>query len=333
MLKIISSIYAYKYHLFSGYSNGDLIINPLFFYSVNINEKLAPFSYNMTNANTQIVDMVAYKDVLYILTTEYLYYIDLKKSDKFETVKIKHNNNCSKIAVDSSQKILFLFSERKGLITLNINRPKDPTIINFHMPEILKDKGKFFLTHMEVLYNKIFLSVRNFGIIRLDYKRVGFNEINIWRQIYKIYLKEPQDVKYCEKNNYLYILDYYEGLVVLNIADGEIITHNKLPDNDYPINLILEKENAIIQGKNRVYFFKMAEKQFHTIFDFKIGHLIIYFNNLFYVKNNKVNLLKLTDNILTDYQINMLNDQNYLQDIYYWDRNRCVLKAITQQRH
>jgi hypothetical protein len=331
MLKIISSIYAYKYHLFSGYSNGDLIINPLSFYSFDIKERLDPLSHNMTNANTQIVDMVAYKDILYILTTAYLYYVDLKESNNFDIVKIKHNTDCSKIAVDSSQKILFLFSEEKGLIALNIKQPKEPIIINFLMPDILKDKGKFFLTHMEVLDNIIFLSVRNFGIVRLDYRSVGFNELNIWREIHKIPLKEPQDVKYCKRNNYLYILDYNEGLVVLNIADGEIIFHNKLPDNDFPINLVLEKENAIIQGKNGVYYFKINDKQFYTIFNFKIGELFIYFNNLFYVKNNKLNLLKLADNTLSNYKLNILLDQEFLQDIYFWNRMRCLLEPIIQQ--
>jgi hypothetical protein len=275
----------------------------------------------MSKPDTIVVDMVGYKDFLFILTTGPLYSIDLSRSGEFELVEVKNVKDCSQISIDKSLKLLFLFSEERGLISLDIKDPSHPEYIRDLMPSTLKEKEMYFVTNMDTHYKKSFLSVRNLGVLRIDYKRNSLDEIDIGREIRKVFLREPQDVKFNPQNNLLYVVDYYDGLVVLNILNGEIMLNRTLPNDDHPRNLILDGENAIIQGKKELHYFDLKKRRYHNIFDFKIGHLIRYYNYIIFTQKNTVNLLRVGTSI-SRMKREGLEEYPYFNKVYFWDKIR-----------
>lgn len=313
--KIITSLYAYNYNLFIAYFNKTLKIQ-------NIPQLRTPFfasrsNYeSIINVDDFIVDMQAKGNILYASTPNKLISYDLlNQSDNSNNeVFSKNVPDCSLLKIDYKENILFLVSNQKGIIALNIKNPKKPKFISNFIPTPLSNFSDLSISDIDVYNKKIFLTIRKFGITRIDYEGGGHN-FEILKEIDKIKLIDPQVTKYSEKFKRLYIGDADKGFIVYDINRNKIVFNEKLPNNDFPQDIIKYYSNIVIRGKKGLYYFKNNQKRIFSIFNKKIGAITSYYNQIFFVEKGDSKILVLGK--LSDGSMGILGRSPY--DFQTWD--------------
>lgn len=286
---LICSLYTYNYSLFTAYLDGSVKVFPLPKLYPKRYENLKPYNLNIPgDSERSIIEMQAYKHVLFASTSEYLYSFDLKKGNENHTIFQKEIPYCTQIKIDYKKKFLFAVSDERGLVTIDISNPHNPKF----KTDIYSDfkRKNYSIVDMDVDNGIIFLAVRNYGILRIDYSDSTLRKPKVYREIEKIYLEDPQDVKYSPINKHIYICDANKGLITLDTSKGEAKEYS-LNNDDIPRKVIIHYNDAIIQGKKGLYYFNFGYKTMSKIFDYKIGTMTKYYNQLVYCKNNSLNLI------------------------------------------
>lgn len=280
MSKVITSLFIYKSQLYSSYLDGNIIQQTI---ETMYKHDGMEFNLNYHFEDTIILDIKAYKDKLYILTTDglYTYYAS-------NVEKIKSINNAQVITIDTKLNILFIISDTRGLIGINLRNNKYIDDINILFSS--NDNNQQIPITSVVSHNGIiFLSILNRGIIRVDYKKKKSEFV--YKKMQKIELKNPQDIYFNEKDNELAIVDFDYGLILIQIEDGET-TQYQLPNNDIPNSIkmikIFDRKLYIVQARNALYIFDIKYKEFKKIFNNRVSNLTTYYNKIYFTHKGEL---------------------------------------------
>jgi hypothetical protein len=281
MNKIITSLFIYKSQLYSSSLDGNIIQQ-----NISTNYKNNGIEFNLHNhfEHTIILDIKAYKDHLYILTRDSLYkYFDSNIN------KIKDISDAQVITIDNKLKILFIISDSRGLIGLNLKNDSYIDDIGLKLFHTIQEEVP--VTSITADNGIIFLSILNSGIYRIDYK--SKQSAFVYKQMQKIELKNPQEVYYNQKNNELAIVDFDYGLILINLESGDTLNYN-LPNQDIPNSIkyitTFDRKYYIIQARNALYKFDIRHKEFTNIANQKVSNLTTYYNKLYYTHQGELNI-------------------------------------------
>lgn len=280
MSKVITSLFIYKSQLYSSYLDGNIIQQTI---ETIYKQDGMEFNLNYHFEDTIILDIKAYKDKLYILTTDGLYtYYDSNIE------KIKSINNAQVITIDTKLNILFIISDTRGLIGINLRNNKYIDDINILFSS--NDNNQQIPITSVVSHNGvIFLSILNRGIIRVDYKKKKSEFV--YKKMQKIELKNPQDIYFSEKDNELAIVDFDYGLILIQIEDGETSQY-RLPNDDIPNSIkmikIFDRKSYIVQARNALYIFDIKHKEFKKIFNNRVSNLTTYYNKIYFTHKGEL---------------------------------------------
>lgn len=293
--KIYTSLYVYSNYLFSAHMNGIIEIQKLpkdiFHYFPISKLKTLPI-----DTASWIIDMQAYKNVLFASTTKAIFSYKLKAKEELRNSYslIKFVPNCTHLRIDYKNKYLFAISENRGIIAVDIKNPNEPRKLSEFRPFYLKKRDGYFpVSDFDVYNGMIFIALRSYGIVRIDYER-KFSAPKVFREFLKIPLNDPQDVKYSPHNKYLYVIDSQRGLVVTDLARNRIIFDGIIGNNeDFPQKIIIHYNNAIIKCKNSIYYFKSSQNKISKIYDKKVGAITKYYGRIIFSRKGKLNLIKI----------------------------------------
>jgi len=279
MKKIITSLFIYKSQLYSSSLDGNIIQQ-----NINTNYKNNGINFNLNNhfEHTIILDIKAYKDHLYILTRDGLYkYFDSSID------KIKDISDAQVITIDNKLKILFVISDSRGLIGLNLKN--DSYIDDIELELFNTNKNQVPVTSITADNGIIFLSILNSGIYRIDYK--SKQSKFVYKKMQKIELKNPQELYYNQKNDELAIVDFDYGLILIKLEDGETSNYN-LPNQDVPNSIkyirTFNRKYYIIQARNALYKFDIRDKKFTIITNQKVSNLTTYYNKVYFTHQGEL---------------------------------------------
>ncbi len=286
MKNIITSLFVYKSNLYISYLNGEIVQQ-----NVDTNYKKSEtinFEPRFDSEDTVILDIKAYENKFYILTRDGLY----EYSNQL-TNKIKEISDAQVITIDHKLKILFIVSDSRGLIGINLRNNRfidDITIEIFNKNSI----AIVSVTSIVASGGIIFISILNSGIFRIDYrkKESGF----IYKTLHKLEIENPQDICYNEKEKQLLVVDFDHGLIIINIENGN--TNNYvLPNGDIPNTMKLVKSfnrtYYVIQARNGLYKFDLKNKEYIKIKEERTSNLTTYFNKIFFTQKGQLNTLSI----------------------------------------
>ncbi|OCL85966.1 hypothetical protein AAX26_01615 [Aliarcobacter thereius] len=282
MKKIITSLFIYKSQLYSSTLDGNITQQ-----NINTNYKNDGIEFNVNNyfEHTIVLDIKAYKDHLYILTRDGLYkYFDSRID------KIKNISDAQVITIDQKLKILFIISDSRGLIGLNLKN--DNYIDDIEIELFNNGDSQVPITSITAHNGIIFLSILNSGIYRIDYK--SKKSKFVYKQMQKIELKNPQELYYNKKNDELAIVDFDYGLILIKLENGNTSNYN-LPNMDIPNSIkyinSFDRKYYVIQARNALYKFNIKNKEFSQIVNQKVSNVTTYYNKLYYTHNGELNIV------------------------------------------
>jgi hypothetical protein len=281
MNKIITSLFIYKSQLYSSTLDGNITQR-----NINTNYKDDGIEFNINNhfEHTIILDIKAYKDHLYILTRDGLYkYFDSSIN------KIKDISDAQVITIDYKLKILFIISDLRGLIGLNLKN--DSYIDDIEIELFNSNESQVPVTSITADNGIIFLSILNSGIYRIDYK--SKQSKFVYKQMQKIKLKNPQELYYNEKNDELAVVDFDYGLILIKLENGDTTNYN-LPNQDIPNSIryisTFGRKYYIVQARNALYKFDIKHKEFIKIVNQKVSNITTYYNKLYYTHQGELSI-------------------------------------------
>jgi len=277
MRKIITSLYIYKSQLFISQLNGVIEKLDLETSYKNI-QPTHDIDFNLNFSGEIIIDIKAFKDKYYILTRKGVYCYSNNILEK-----LKQISDAQVLTVDSKTGVLFIFSDTRGLIGMNLYNNSYIDDIPLIKLEGLFREEQIPVTSIVSYDGVIFLSILSKGVYRIDYKNRN-NQLD-FSNFLKIQLKLPQDIYYIEEDKELAIIDYDLGLVIVNINNGYTRTYN-LPNEDvaYTIKSLKtrNKRYYVIQSRNALYKFNRDRHTFSIIENKKVSNLITYYNKIYY---------------------------------------------------
>lgn len=280
MSKIITSLFIYKSQLYSSYLDGNIKQQNL--NTMYKNDGLE-FKLDKYFDDSIILDIKAYKNKLYILTSDGLYIYN-----NFYIEKVKNINDAQGITIDNKLKILFIISDSRGLIGINLKNDKyvDDILIEF-----FNNENQVSITSITANNGIIFLSILNSGIYRVDYrsKQSKF----VYKQMQKIKLTNPQELYYNEKNDELAVVDFDYGLILIKLENGDTTNYN-LPNQDIPNSIryisTFGRKYYIVQARNALYKFDIKHKEFIKIVNQKVSNITTYYNKLYYTHQGELSI-------------------------------------------
>jgi len=281
MSKIITSLFIYKSQLYSSSLDGEIEQQNL-----NTMYKDDGIEFNLSQhfEDSIVLDIKAYKNRLYILTSDGLYIYD-----NLHIEKIKNIDDAQVITIDYKLKILFLISNARGLIGINLKNDKYINDIEIDLLNI--NKSQVAITSITANNGIIFLSILNSGIYRIDYK--SKQSKFVYKQMQKIELKNPQELYYNQKNDELAVVDFDYGLILIKLENGDTTNYN-LPNQDVPNSIkyisSFDRKYYIIQARNALYKFDIKNKEFTKIVDQKVSNIITYYNKLYYTHQGELSI-------------------------------------------
>ncbi len=286
MKNIITSLFVYKSNLYLSYLNGKIVqqhVDTKYKKSESIS-----FTPIFDFDNTIVLDIKAYKNRFYILTRDGLY-----EYHNQLTKKIKEISDAQVIAIDSVLKILFIVSDTRGLIGINLRNNRFIDDINLDIfNKTGDDENIVSITSIVASAGVIFLSILNAGIFRIDYKKKEFSFK--YKTLHKLEIKNPQDIFFNEKEKQLVIVDFDYGLVIINI-ENENTNNYRLPNDDIPNTVKLvktyNKTYYVIQARNGLYKFDPGNEEFIKIREERTSNLTTYFNKLFFTQKGQLNTI------------------------------------------
>ncbi|TQR14727.1 hypothetical protein [Psychrobacillus soli] len=319
----VSTMLVYNSTVFTAYTNGEIQATPLpnnWFKPYR--KDIKTYTFQLQSDEKYINDMLGYKGALYVTTPNQLHCFKLE-NDKLikEEQYLKKIVECTKIKIDYKSKLLFAVSEDRGLVVINISNPFSPKYICDISLDNYFGEGNNVISDMDLCENIIFLALRGKGILRIDYYNKEIKDSLWYSTVEKIKLQDPQDVKYNKNNLHLYIADAVEGLIVLNTLDNSIIDTFKLPNDDFPVKLIINGKNCIVQGNNGLYMYQVNERKISTILNYKVGEVIKYFNKIIFYKNRKLNLIVFGNKVDND------NEEMFSKVYKYYKNELSVVKG------
>lgn len=286
MNDIITSLFIYKSQLYTSSLEGN--ISQVDIKTKYINNDKVNFSLDNSLLNTIILDIKAYKNKFYILTRDGLYkyfnsYID----------KIKSIEDAQVITIDNELRMLFIVSDKRGLIGINLNTDNyvDDINLDFFNSNNKQTQNQVPITSIVASNGIIFLSILNAGIFRIDYKSKESNFV--YKKMQKIELQTPQDIYYNEKDQEIAIADYEYGLVLIKLNNGNTTSY-KLPNNDIPntikfINYFGVKF-YIIQARKALYKFNTSTFSFSKLIDKQVSNVTTYYHQIYFTHNGKLEI-------------------------------------------
>lgn len=286
MKDIITSLFVYKSNLYISYLKGQIVqqhIDTKYKKSEFIS--FAPiFDFD----NTIVLDIKAYENKFYILTRDGLY-----EYNNQLTKKIKEISDAQVIAIDSVLKILFIVSDSRGLIGINLRNNRFIDDINLDIfNENVDNENIVSITSIVASDGVIFLSILNAGIFRIDYRKKESSFI--YETLHKLEIKNPQDICFNEKEKQLVVVDFDYGLVIINIENGNTNNYS-LPNEDIPNSVKLvktyNKTYYVIQARNGLYKFDLKNENYIKIKEGRTSNLTTYFNQLFFTQKGQLNTM------------------------------------------
>lgn len=277
MINIVTSLYIYKSQLLVSYLNGEINKLDLETPYKNI-QKTPALDFKLNLHGETIIDIKAFKDKYYILTRKGVYSYSnngLKKLKEIEDAQV--------LTLDFRKNILFIFSDTRGLIGINLKNNRYIDDIPLNRLEGLFNEEQIPVTSIIAYDGVIFLSILSKGVYRIDYKNrhKRFNFSNFL----KIQLKLPQDMYYIDKDKELSIIDYDLGLVIIDITNGNTRTFS-LPNDDIAYAIkplkVKNKNYYIVQAKDALYKFDRDTYNFNAIENKKVSNLTTYYNKIYY---------------------------------------------------
>jgi hypothetical protein len=224
MNDIITSLFIYKSQLYTSSLEGN--ISQVDIKTKYINNEKVNFSLDNSLLNTIILDIKAYKNKFYILTRDGLYKYFDSSIDKIKSIE-----DAQVITIDNELQTLFIVSDKRGLIGINLNTDNyiDDIYLDFFNRN--SKQTQIPITSIVASNGIIFLSILNAGIFRIDYKNKESNFV--YKKMRKIELQTPQDIYYNKKDQEIAIADYEYGLVLIKLNNGDT-TNYRLPNDDIP---------------------------------------------------------------------------------------------------
>lgn len=296
--KIITSLYAYKYSLFVAYLDGgiDIIPIPEFRKKFNITRTKVPFANKIEENKNLIIGMQALQNILFAATSNQLFSHELIPSiysnKDFEGF-YKDISGCQKIIINYSNNILYVITNERGIVAIDIKNVHQPKFKNDLASSALEGIEDGAITGVDVMENSLLISIRNRGVYR-----IFINEENrfpvIEREITKIRLEDVQDVVHVPKTKLIYVLDGEKGFLIMNITNNSVEFESKLPESDYPKSVFIYNQYALIRGAKGLYLFSPKSKTIERIFEKKIGAMDSYYNHFFYTQEGQIKVLILS---------------------------------------
>ncbi len=281
MNKIITSLFIYKSQLYSSSLDGNITQQDI---DTNYKEDGINFNINNHFEHTIILDIKAYKNILYILTRDGLY-----KYSNSQINKLKDIEDAQVITIDYELKILFIISDSRGLIGLNLKN--DNYINDIKLNIFDKKETQVPITSITANNGIIFLSILNAGVFRIDYKNKESKFV--YKQMQKIELKNPQEIYYNFKSDELAIVDFDYGLILIKLENGHTSNYN-LPNQDVPNSIkfinSFDKKYYIVQARNSLYKFDTQSEEFTEIVNKQVSNITTYYNKLYYTHQGELNI-------------------------------------------
>ncbi len=285
MSNIITSLFIYKSYLFKSYLNGEITKDYIKTKYKKYENLIFEPNFNLNN--TIILDIKAYGNRFYILTRDGLY-----KYYSNYTEKVKSINDAQVITIDPILQVLFIISNTRGLIGINLRN--DSFIDDIYLDIFNNQDQTIPITSIVAHDGVIFLSILNSGVYRIDYKNKKSQFV--YKTLHKLEINNPQDIYYDHKSNQLAIIDYDFGLLLVNIKNGDTSRY-VLPENDVPntIKLVIsfDKSYYIIQARNGLYKFNIKNKVFSQITKDRVSNLTTYYNEIFFTQKGNLKVISI----------------------------------------
>lgn len=294
--KIITSLYIYNSTLFKARLDGKIEATPVPNKWLKYNNA-QPYSL-IIDIDKIVIEMQGYQGVLFVATSERLCAYNLKNMNNVIGIFEKDIIKCKSIKIDYKNQWLFIVSETRGVTVLDISNALKPKFLrDIELPFLQSTcdemSDQYIITDFDVVNGVAFLAVRNKGIVRIDYAEGRFREPELVRTIDKIILDDPQDVRFCSENQYLYIVDSERGFIILDTRNNGVVYERNSFDGGTPKKLLLRRQDAIIQTGKGLYLFKFSSKSLEKVLDFKVGALSMYYNHIVFSKRFSTNILTL----------------------------------------
>lgn len=283
MNKIVTSLNIYKSHIYMSSLDG-------YIQKFNINgdtEELPFIIRDGLFSESVILDVQFYKNIPYVLTDSGIYkYIN----DNFEVVKELYD--ASLMCIDSSRGYMFVVSDSRGIICLNLK--SDRYILDIRSISSIDLTEKIYsISAMVAKGGAIFLSIINDGVYRINYSAKN-SSIHHY-VIPKLETKAPQDIFYNKNHQELAILDYHIGLILLDIrSESKYIVDFPKGVRTQNIKYISVNEGSyIIQTNRGLYRFDRAIRNLEIISEEQVANITTYNKRLYYTVDGELKLAKI----------------------------------------
>lgn len=310
---ITTALYTYNSSIFSAYFDGKIIARKLPDNWMRYTQNSKPYTFKSDNILRCVTNMVGYKGILYLSSSNEIKSIDLKNKLQTDENLSKYTKNCTMLNIDFNAKILKAASLERGIVFININKPKKLEFLKELEIDMFKNSN-LSIVGMESSPESTFISVRNLGIVKIDNENGNIEKAIIKDNNKKILLEDPQGVKFNKRNQLLYIIDSEKGLILSDPKHDNIIYQNKLPNEDSPKNIFLLNHSAIIQGYKGLYMFMFGSRKFKILLETKTGAITKYYNKIIYNKEGQLNLLMLDNK--SNKEISYLKEYEIFENIY-----------------
>ena len=309
MMKIITAIYAYRFHIVISYLNHGIAIVPFrdkrdkFHGSVKFKDE---FEFP-----AELIELNAKRNTLFGTSNNSLYSVDLttnynSKIEKTISSEL-FDKKISQLSIDYDLNNLFAYSSNEGIFQLNINNPNEPKLVKTIVPKEFEKIGDPIITNMVTSNSNILISIRNYGTAHLSNQNNDFKDKKTLRST------DPQDVNFISGPNIITIADREEGVLLFHENSTKPFEKIKLPNNDFPQQIGKIHQNIVIKGKYGLYLYNIYHSHLSVIREGKIGTFATFYEYLFFSSSGKIyvqNLNNHFDNNFIDF-----NEKNPIEII------------------
>lgn len=273
-MRIVTSINVYNFHVIISYLEEGIDII-----------KFELFKSRLKNIPDKYVDKISNVKTLTELTPISHHLLGIEHSI-LKNISLREDRwqksqeiNAAQITYDFNSKLLYVLSEDNVIQEINPNIYRNLKVKNKFSSETLEKHDPLTISNMRNYFSNILLSIRGFGATTILNER----EERVFRT------EDAQDVILLSDHKTIAVADITGVLLFRDFEKP--IKAIKLPDYDFPQELVAFNKRLLIKGKNGLYLYDLQNEKLSQIWKQKVGAFATYFNMIFLCSQNKIYMI------------------------------------------
>ncbi len=296
-MNIVTSMHVYNSHLFISFLGKGIRIFPFQSIREKFNNSNAVYLREISS-NESLQEIITTRHILLGVKNSSISSFELEQKNESK-VDIEYLNQykANQLSFDSRYSDLYVLTEDVGIININFRNPFKAKISKTIIPESFEKLGDLTVSNMISVNKNILLSIRGFGVSKIDEKNANKSSENIYRT------DDAQDVVYYYQKQIVVIADGIHGILLFENEGKAPIKRVALPQSDIPQEIRLFYGRVLVKGKYGLYLYDFDNSSIKVIKEGSIGAIAVYYNYIFFSSNGEINLLSSSENASSHFKL------------------------------